>query len=190
MADSCLFHCSLLFPYSSVWGFGAKYDGTVRHIFQCGHAPEAYGIDGVLDAYRSVFESDLIMSGPTVIDLVIKKAASRSRRFHVEASQTSKKYCILLVLTDGMMSDLACTKNLVRAFIGLPLSIVVVGIGRADFTEMQEWSDLVDIQERGRFTFVEFRELRFDPKALSRKALEKVPHEVVNYFLDRNILPS
>mmetsp|Transcript_30324 Transcript_30324/g.61926 ORF Transcript_30324/g.61926 Transcript_30324/m.61926 type:complete len:743 (+) Transcript_30324:153-2381(+) len=173
-----------------VWGFGAKYDGMVRHIFQCGNAPEANGVEGVLDAYRSVFESDFIMSGPTVIDLVIKKAASRSKRFHAAASQSSKKYCILLVLTDGMVSDLASTKNLVRAFRGLPLSVVVVGIGRADFTEMQQWSDVADIQERGRFTFVEFRELQFDSKALSRKALEKVPHEVVGYFLDRDILPS
>ena len=48
-------------PLNSVWGFGAKYGGQVRHIFQCGDSATAFGTQGVLDAYRKVFETDLIM---------------------------------------------------------------------------------------------------------------------------------
>eukprot|EP00977_Amphora_coffeiformis_P010849 scaffold2541_cov175-Amphora_coffeaeformis.AAC.5 len=47
------------------YGFGAKYDGEVDHCFQCGPEPEPEGVAGVLDAYRSVFSSGLIMSKPS-----------------------------------------------------------------------------------------------------------------------------
>lgn len=171
-----------------VWGFGAKFDGQVRHIFQCGQSPAASGIQGVLDAYRSVFESDLIMSGPTVLLSVLKAAASRAYKFYNDTSKL--KYSILLILTDGVVDDLQSTRELILTYSHLPLSIIVVGIGRADFTEMHQWNDESSEPRRGRFTFVEFRTLQFDPAALSRKALEKVPRDIVDYFIGRNISPN
>uniref|UniRef100_A0A7S4UM67 Copine C-terminal domain-containing protein n=1 Tax=Ditylum brightwellii TaxID=49249 RepID=A0A7S4UM67_9STRA len=71
-----------------VWGFGAKYSGEVRHIFQCGPSSTAYNVDGVLDAYRSVFLTDLIMSGPTVLLHVIHAAAARAKKIHVSLFTT------------------------------------------------------------------------------------------------------
>jgi hypothetical protein len=44
-----------------VMGFGAKYDGIVRHHFQCGGEEEVHGVDGILDAYRQTFASGLVM---------------------------------------------------------------------------------------------------------------------------------
>jgi hypothetical protein len=61
-----------------VFGFGAKYGGVVRHCFQCGPTEEANGVQGVLDAYRAVFQSGLVMSGPTVFTEVIEVAAARA----------------------------------------------------------------------------------------------------------------
>ena len=176
------------------WGFGAKYSGEVRHIFQCGSTPTATGIDGVLNAYRSVFETDLTMSGPTNFLSVLKAAAARSKKYSNATTTSSNNnkslnYCILLILTDGMVNDLESTQNFIRAYKDLPLSIIVVGIGRADFTEMHRWSNTASLNVRGRFAFVEFRECQFDPLTLSRKALERVPHDVRKYFLGRNVLP-
>ena len=71
-----------LFP---CWGFGAKYSGEVQHIFQCGQSSSARDIDGIVDAYRSVFQTDLIMSGPTVISKVVQAAAARARNFKVSS---------------------------------------------------------------------------------------------------------
>ena len=175
-----------------VWGFGAKYGGKVRHIFQCGGSPTANGIQGVLDAYRTVFETDLTMSGPTEIHTVLNQAAARSKRFYnTPPSDTNMQYCVLLVLTDGIVNDLQSTKELLQSYrkLGLPLSVIVVGIGRADFSEFHRWNnERSDV--RGRFKFVEFREHQFDPDTLSRQALLNVPHEIVDYFLARNILPQ
>ena len=49
---------------------------------------------------------------------------------------------------------------------------------------MSEWSEKQS-DLRGCFTFVEFRTLQFDPEALARKALERLPQEVVDYFSRR-----
>jgi hypothetical protein len=68
-----------------VWGFGAKFDGQVRHIFQCGSHPTTRGVGGIHEAYRSMFEQDIVMSGPTVFDSVIQAAALRAKPSHVSS---------------------------------------------------------------------------------------------------------
>jgi len=175
-----------------IWGFGAKFAGETRHIFQCGNAATAHGVDGILDAYRTVWETDLIMSGPTVLHSVLRAAASRAKKFYNgPVSKTNNQYCILLILTDGIVQDLNSTQELVRSYssLGLPLSVIVIGIGRADFSDFKQWSNS-PVDACGRFTFVEFREYQFDPEELSRQALVKVPQDIVDYYLSRNILPS
>jgi len=176
-----------------VWGFGAKFAGETRHIFQLGNSSTAHGVEGILDAYRTVWETDLIMSGPTVLHSVLRAAASRAKKFYnAPVSKTNDKYCILLILTDGIVQDLNSTQELVRTYssLGLPLSVIVIGIGRADFSDFKQWSNSPSLDTCGRFTFVEFREYQFDPEELSRQALVKVPQDIVDYYLSRDILPS
>lgn len=51
-------------------------------------------------------------------------------------SQENQKYTILLILTDGMVNDLDQTIAAVVAASYTPLSIVIVGVGSADFSGM------------------------------------------------------
>ena len=96
-----------MFP---VYGFGAKYDGLVRHCFQCGAAPEHRGVSGVLQAYRDTFRSGLIMSGPTVFADVIQTAASHAVGAQEQAKRRGgQAYTILLILTDGAVTDPSAT---------------------------------------------------------------------------------
>jgi copine 5/8/9 len=44
----------------------------------------------------------------------------------------------MLILTDGAIHDMAETKKLIVQNSNLPLSIVIVGIGNADFENMNE----------------------------------------------------
>lgn len=69
-----------LFP---VWGFGAKYNGVVRHCFQCGSDTEVSGVPGIMEAYRGVFNTTLTMSFPTVLTEVIRTAARYAEHEHV-----------------------------------------------------------------------------------------------------------
>ena len=56
----------------------------------------------------------------------------------MEESQYNQKYNILLILTDGVINDIAQTIDEIVRASGCPLSIIIVGVGRQDFTSMEE----------------------------------------------------
>merc|ERR1712038_1217587 len=125
-----------------VWGFGAKYSGQVYHLFQCGPVAEVDGIPGVLDAYHKTFQSGLIMSSPTVITEVITTAAAFAKSGQESAQKEGKqKYTTLVILTDGAVSDVRATVQCLEAVSDAPMSIVIVGIGSADFLAMEFLDD-------------------------------------------------
>lgn len=168
-----------------VWGFGAKYGGVVRHLFQCGSEATAMGVDGILDDYRSVFLTDLTMSGPTVILDVVKAAAARAKKF----DEGSLRYGVLLILTDGIVSDAESTKKLLHAISELPLFVLIVGIGSADFRLMHEIVEYSNRTSRPNVSFVAYRPHQYDPRALSRAALKDIPEHVVEYFNRKGVMP-
>ena len=47
-------------------------------------------------------------------------------------------YQILLLLTDGQIMDMPATKSALVDLSGLPCSIIIVGVGNADFSSMDE----------------------------------------------------
>lgn len=48
-----------------------------------------------------------------------------------------QKYSVLLVLTDGVVSDMAETRTAIVRASRLPMSIIIVGVGNADFSDMR-----------------------------------------------------
>lgn len=175
-----------------VWGFGAKYGGVIQHCFQVGPKPELDGIPSVIEAYRSVFRTALTMSGPTVFAEVIGLAAAEARSQQEAFQRIGKQaYKVLLILTDGAVSDVDLTKHALDAASDAPLSVVIVGIGGADFSAMQF---LDDFQTNGRISrdicqFVEFSKYQHDRSALTRATLAEIPDQLVGYFKSRGIRP-
>ena len=45
-------------------------------------------------------------------------------------------YFVLLLLTDGVLTDMAATKEAIVQSSHLPMSIIIVGVGNADFCDM------------------------------------------------------
>lgn len=173
-----------------VLGFGAKYGGVVRHCFQCGPTEEAVGVDGVLEAYRSVFNSGLIMSSPTDVTEVIQTAAARAQSSLDEAMKKGRQtYTILLIVTDGAVSDIQATARCLEQVHDSPLSIVMIGVGNADFGGMRFLDDLHKPGKRDIVQFVPFNQHAQDPIALSSSTLHEIPDQLVGYFQDRNIPP-
>jgi hypothetical protein len=172
-----------------VVGFGAKFGGTVRHCFQCGPQEEVEGVDGILDAYRKTFSSGLVMSGPTVFTEVIQTAAARANSSQEEAMKEGKqKYSVLLILTDGAVSDVQATARCIDAIDAAPLSIVIVGIGQADFSSMQFLDDKagdIDISQ-----FVEFDKHKNRSDGLTSATLDEIPSQLERYFLSHKIAPN
>ncbi|KAG8516227.1 Copine-4 [Galemys pyrenaicus] len=125
-----------MFP---AFGFGARIppEYTVSHDFAINFNednPECAGIQGVVEAYQSCLPK-LQLYGPTNIAPIIQKVAkSASEETNTkEASQ----YFILLILTDGVITDMADTREAIVHASHLPMSVIIVGVGNADFSDMQ-----------------------------------------------------
>ena len=73
------------------------------------------------------------LSGPTFFAPLI---AETMRMCEYHKNSESDVYTILLILTDGEIHDMDKTIDLIVKSSHLPLSIIIVGIGNADFTAM------------------------------------------------------
>ena len=96
-----------------------------------------------------------------------------------------------MILTDGAIMDMQPTIDAIVAASGLPLSIVIVGVGTADFSSMVQ----LDADEAPLFSkasqsfaqrdivqFVPFLQYVQDPSALSREVVREIPKQLVSYF--------
>ena len=174
-----------------VLGFGAKYGGIVRHCFQAGATAEVDGVDGIIQAYRSVFRTGLIMSGPTVFTEVMQTAAAHAVSSQEEAKRNGKQaYTVLLILTDGAVSDVHATAECLKQISDSPMSVVIVGVGAADFSAMQFLDDCASHGTPDIAQFVEFNRHRHDRLALTAATLDEIPDQLVGYFTRKGINPA
>lgn len=68
------------------------------------------------------------------------------------AKRDGSEYFILLIITDGIITDMPQTKEAIVSAASLPLSIIIVGVGTADFSAMKELDgDEVRLSSNGRF---------------------------------------
>ena len=72
-----------------------------------------------------------------------------------------------------------------------PMSVVIVGIGDADFSGMEFLDEHDPHRDGGRdiTKFVQFSDYR-SFNALTEAVLDEIPEQLVTYFYDRNILPG
>uniref|UniRef100_A0A8C6VZ01 Copine 7 n=1 Tax=Nothobranchius furzeri TaxID=105023 RepID=A0A8C6VZ01_NOTFU len=123
----------------SALGFGARIPPNyeVSHDFAINFNPdddECEGIQGVVEAYQNCLPK-IQLYGPTNVSPIINRLAK------VAAGdgniKDASRYHILLILTDGVVTDMADTREAIVRASYQPLSIIIVGVGNADFTDMQ-----------------------------------------------------
>ncbi|XP_078400284.1 copine-2 isoform X2 [Cetorhinus maximus] len=109
-----------------------------------------------------------------------------------------KQYFILLIITDGVISDMDETRHAIVQAAKLPMSIIIIGVGNADFAAMEflDGDNRVlrsytgEEATRDIVQFVPFREFRNAPKeTLAKSVLAELPQQVVQYFKQRNLPP-
>ena len=53
-------------------------------------------------------------------------------------NEGKKQYFVLMIVTDGAITDMQATICQIVELSALPCSIIIIGVGSADFTNMEE----------------------------------------------------
>ncbi|CAM9668630.1 unnamed protein product [Pylaiella littoralis] len=156
--------------------------------------PEVQGIEAILDVYRESLRW-VQLSGPTLFAPVINQTAA------VAASERTldpenQKYHVLMIVTDGVINDMSNTLDALVAAADLPFSVIIVGVGQADFALMEQLDgdDVRIANAQGKKAsrdIVQFVPMRdFNDKgfhALAREVLAEIPQQVVEYMANNRI---
>ncbi|CAD8067375.1 unnamed protein product [Paramecium primaurelia] len=186
-----------------VYGFGCKPKFNVINTNQTLHIfplndnpedPEVDGLDGIVQVYRNSIQK-MQLDGPTYIHPVLSKVMEMAKEVKDKGSDN---YLILMILSDGQTDDLQASIDDVIASSYLPLSIIIVGIGNADFKKMNildnDDKSMVNSfgqkAKRDLVQFVPFNEFKHDPTLLSKEVLAELPDQLVEYMELMKIPPK
>ncbi|RLN21234.1 hypothetical protein BBI17_004161 [Phytophthora kernoviae] len=197
---------AILEPYDSdkrfpVYGFGGLVNGVVNHCFPLTFdpsQPEVEGVNGIMSAYSNSFQF-VQLHGPTMFAPLVHQAAAIAQTFSTPSEQGvgSLKYFVLLIITDGAIMDMQQTIDELVQASTLPLSIIIVAVGNADFTAMNaldaDGKVLIDSRRqraaRDIVQFVPFNQFRRNPARLAKETLAEVPTQLLEYFNMKGIQP-
>ena len=160
------------------------------------------GIDGVLAAYKNSFQY-VALSGPTLFAPVLRQTLASVSSAGV--NQMNQKYFILLIITDGAINDMNETIDVIVELANHPVSVVIVGVGNADFSSMNFLdADGTGLRNsRGQVAcrdivqFVPYNQtVRGIPAgagaqaALSKATLAEIPGQMLEFFSKKGITPK
>eukprot|EP00286_Rhodomonas_abbreviata_P025468 CAMPEP_0181298138 /NCGR_PEP_ID=MMETSP1101-20121128/5623_1 /TAXON_ID=46948 /ORGANISM="Rhodomonas abbreviata, Strain Caron Lab Isolate" /LENGTH=539 /DNA_ID=CAMNT_0023403141 /DNA_START=99 /DNA_END=1718 /DNA_ORIENTATION=+ len=179
----------------AAFGYGAILPGQTKasHCFALNGNPadvDVDGIQGLLDSYAACLKN-VKLYGPTNFAEVIEHSTMMARE------QRKEHYHVLLIITDGDITDLQETIKAIVKASSEPMSIIIVGVGDEDF-EMMEALDadkqaLVDEEgtaaKRDIVQFVDFRSVKNDAKQLTYKVLGELPYQLLAYYCSKGQAP-
>eukprot|EP01006_Ploeotia_vitrea_P062630 TRINITY_DN84154_c0_g1_i1.p1 TRINITY_DN84154_c0_g1~~TRINITY_DN84154_c0_g1_i1.p1 ORF type:complete len:710 (+),score=58.27 TRINITY_DN84154_c0_g1_i1:166-2130(+) len=193
--------CDIVAHYDSdkmfpVYGFGAKVppNNQVSHCFPCTfneQEDEVEGVQGIVNAYANAL-GRVQLWGPTLFEHIIRKCT--------EKAKTSKStYYILLIITDGVINDTQQTINAIVEASRLPLSIIIIGVGTADFSTMDKLDADTQplrhsngqIMSRDIVQFVPMKDFERRPYGdLAKETLHEVPGQFLEWTKIAKVNPS
>ena len=181
----------------AVYGFGAKIGKKLSMCFPLTFDDdnvEVDGLDGILNVYKDSIRR-VELYGPTYFAPVIRQATETA----IQSFNETRTYTILLILTDGAINDMQDTIDAIVYASDKPLSIIIVGVGNADFSAM----DILDadekplksrkkeIMKRDIVQFVPFNKFKnCSSERLENEVLAEVPRQVHEYCSTHGIIPK
>jgi len=190
-------------PYDSnrlmgVYGYGGCFYGKEEPHFAFPLTndqtkPNVLGTRGVLDVYTQALKN-VKLSGPNNFSPMIEKIKDISihnvSNASVNGVRTLLKYNILVFITNGSINDMEETIKEIRDASRYPMSIIIVGVGNADFSAMKKLdgddksSDFRDIVQ-----FVPLNEFVNDPAKIAAETLAEIPFQLISYARKNEIYP-
>lgn len=153
-----------------------------------------HGVAGLMEAYAYMCKN-VKMSAPTNFEPLIRAVTASTR----PVTQQDQHFTVLLIVTDGRISDFDKTVDaIIDASHDAPLSIVIVGVGEADFSSMK-WLDCDDSMlasrdgsKMAKADIVQFTKYENDQSlsSLTAEVLDEIPTRLVDYMIDHDIRPN
>jgi hypothetical protein len=178
-------------------GFGARIppNGQVSHEFFLTldqNNPYCQGIDGILAAYYNSLHN-VQLYGPTNFSPVINHVAQFARAYQNDPTN----YFVLLIITDGIITDFEETKRSIIGASDLPVSIIIIGVGDEDFSAMDDLDSDDKLLRSGGMVakrdIVQFVELRkfiqpgygWSKDLLAKEVLAEIPTQLTSFMKSR-----
>lgn len=131
----------------------------------------------------------LSLDGPTYFAPMLKEVVEHTR---AAFASDPNSYTVMLILTDGCIHDMNKTIDCVVEGSYLPLSIIIIGIGDADFSLMEQLDSDDQLLQGSKKTaqrdivqFVPFNQYKGQPEELAAAVIEELPNQIVGFY--RNI---
>ena len=184
-----------IFP---VYGFGAIINSSKnKKTSDCFNLnfeknPDISGIDNVLKLYRDCINQEkLQFSCKAKFAPLLKTVISKIQKDIFE-------YHILMILTTGLIDDFQETIDILVEASTLPLSVIIIGIGKGDFTKMIELdgdekplkSSTGKVRKRDLVQFVPFEKYQNDKNLLFMEVLAEIPRQIIEYYQFKNLNPD
>jgi len=184
-----------------VFGFGAQplEVNKISHCFALNgniFSPEIHTIDSVIDVYRKNILK-LQFSGPTNFSEIIGYIGNFAE-WNVNNGNLHN-YFVVMILTDGQITDAVDTIDEIVRCSYLPISIIIVGVGTRDFSSMDLLKSNINplyskkyekYAIRNIVQFVPFNKFAGDEEKLTAETLEGLPNQLVDYMTMKGLPPK
>ncbi|XP_048771091.2 copine-9-like [Ostrea edulis] len=186
----------------ALYGFGANWKNkkNVSHCFPLTKEVFVKGIKNAISQYEGALPS-LHFSGPTQLAPMLEKAAALAESQNM--SQQKQIYTVLMIITDGVINDINKTLRKLIAFSHLPLSVIFIGVGPADFSLMEQFHIGLDsplenkktreVAVRTNTHFVAFHKENINTggnAALAKEAMAALSTQIIQYMKKNNLKPN
>uniref|UniRef100_M3Y193 C2 domain-containing protein n=1 Tax=Mustela putorius furo TaxID=9669 RepID=M3Y193_MUSPF len=167
------------------FGFGAQVSHEFALNFDCNN-PYCTGFQGIVDAYHQALPQVHLYSTTNFVAIINHARLATQAAYQ----RTALQYFVLLLLTNGAVTDVEATCEAVVHASHLPMSVIIVGVGGADFEAMEQLdadggplhacSGVAAACDIGQF--VSYHHFQNSPESLAQTVLAEVPTQLVSYF--------
>jgi len=193
----------VLEPYDTnklmgVYGYGGCFNGKASPEFAYPltndpSKPCALGTRGVLDTYTAALKN-VALYGPTnftpMIEKIRESCKTNVSSASVNGHRTLLKYNILVFITDGTITDMDETLNEIKIASRYPMSIIIIGVGSADFKLMKKLDgDDRTTDYRDIVQFVPLNKFIDNPVQIASETLAEVPFQLLSYARKNDVYP-
>lgn len=174
------------------FGFGAQVKSKYSDCFAVNFneaSPYVESWEGVLQAYSNCVPK-VELYGPTNFAPVISRIKQQAQ---LTAKQNPLIYHVLMILTDGEISDMSQTKAEARQCMSLPVSILIIGVGGSNFGNMRVLDDdnaTGTAFKRDIVQFVKFQDYANNPFKLAEELLKELPTQIHQFYKSIGMIPK